>query len=62
MNNGDALKALKEYYDIKNPTPDDEFSLSRNVSNKNGSFNLRHHILPFQLHSPILIHPESHNL
>ena len=25
MNNGDALKALQEYYDIKNPTPDDDF-------------------------------------
>ena len=28
MNNGDALKALQEYYDIKNPTPDDEFKFT----------------------------------
>ena len=28
MNNGDALKALQEYYDIKNPTADDEFKFT----------------------------------
>ena len=28
MNNGDALKAIQEYYDIKNPTADDEFSFT----------------------------------
>jgi TPR repeat protein len=28
MNNGDALKALQDYYDTKNPTADDEFKFT----------------------------------
>ncbi len=32
MNNGDALKALKEYYDIKNPSGDDEFKYTEALS------------------------------
>ena len=28
MNNGDALIAVQEYYDTKNPTPDDEFKFT----------------------------------
>ena len=28
MNNGDALKALQEYYDVTNPAPDDEFKFT----------------------------------
>ena len=28
MNNGDALKALQEYYDVTNSTPDDEFKFT----------------------------------